>query len=596
MRPIERAASTLCLAGLSACLLAVPGTLEAAEPEARRVLVINSFGNRFAPFDSFAAAMRTEIARKWPGPVEFLEAPLETARFDRPAEDAPFAEYIGALTAHRHIDLVVAIGGPAASFVGQHRESLFTSAKVLVTGLDERVARDVPAAPGLVVVSIRLDPVAIVANMLRVLPETTRLAVVLGDSPLERLWRALLERELAPFANRIAFTWLNTLSLDAMRAAVAGLPPGSAVLYGGLYVDAAGVPHEGGEGLPVLRRATRAPIFGVYENQVGEGIVGGPVVNVEGEGRRSAAVALALLRGEPSGAIRVPPPVPVRNIYDWRELQRLGIAPGRLPPGARILYRPPSVWQAYRLQALIVVGVVVVQAVLIGALLAQRERRRRAEEHVRGLNRRLLTAQEDERKSIARELHDDLSQRVARISIDAAQLERSASPRGDAGAAAGIRGELTRLSEDLHALAYRLHPSTLDDLGLSEALRIECDRVSSFESVAVRLHTPEETPTLARDDALCLFRVAQEGLRNVIRHARATAVDVSLEAADDGVRVTIRDDGIGFDLSKGRGRPSLGLASMRERVELAGGRIDIRAAPGRGTTIEVWAPREGKRA
>jgi signal transduction histidine kinase len=569
--------------------------LSAAEPELRRVLIINSFGNRFAPFDLFTSTMRSEIARGRGGPVEFLEAPLEMARFAEPAEEAAFAGYVRALTADRGLDLVLTVGGPAASFAIRHRESLFASVPILITGLDERLARDLPPAPGQIVVAIRLEPTAILENMQRVLPGTTRVAVVVGDSPLERFWRAELEREFAPFAGPLTFTWLNRLSLDGMRSAVAALPRGSAVFYGGLYVDAAGVPHEGGKGLPALRSATRAPIFGVFESQLGKGIVGGPLVSVEAEGRRSAAVALRLLAGEAPADVRIPPRVPVRDIYDWRELDRWGIEEARLPPGSEIRHRPPSVWEAYRRQALTALAVVAVEAALIAGLLAQRARRRRAEERVRALNRRLITAQEEERKSIARELHDDLSQRLARLSIDASRLGRG-SPGAEPVAAAEIQAELTRLSGDVHALAYRLHPSTLDDLGLTEALRIECERASRLESIPVDLRAPEDGLELSRDGRLCLFRIAQEGLRNVVRHARASSVEVSLENAGGGVRLTIRDDGAGFDSSGGRNGNGLGLASMRERVELIGGKIDIRSAPGRGTTIDVWAPLGAERS
>ena len=213
---------------------------------------------------------------------------------------------------------------------------------------------------------------------------------------------------------------------------------------------------------------------------------------------------------------------------------------------------------------------------------------------MRALNRRLITAQEDERKSIARELHDDLSQRLARLSIDAAQLERHSRSREEAGGAAEMRGELTKISEDVHRLAYQLHPSTLDDLGLTEALRIECDRLASLESLPVRLRAPESVPELSRDAALGLFRIAQEALRNAARHARASAVDLALEVESGGVRLSIRDDGEGFDPLAERARPGLGLASMRERVELIGGRLDIRSVPGRGTTIDAWAPSQAR--
>ncbi len=578
----------------SAALLVLggPHDLAAADTEVRRILLVSTFGNRFAPWDGFTASIRTEIARRWPGPVEFLETPLELARFAQPGEEGPFVDYLRALVRDRQLDLVISVGAPAASFVARNRFSLFESVPVLATGLDVRRLGEMPPSPIQVIVPIHIDPPGIVENILRLLPGTNRVAMVIGNSPLERFWRVQAEREFARFAGRVEFQWLDTLPLEGMRRAVAALPPRSAVFYGTLNVDAAGVPYEEHEGLAAIRAASNSPVFGIFETQLGRGIVGGPLVDIDREARRSAGVALALLRGEPPAEIAIPPVEPFRDLYDWRELHRWSIDERRLPPGSEVRNRPPSLWAAYRRQALTGVAVVAVETLLIAGLLAQRRRRQGAEERVRALNRLLITAQEDERKSIARELHDDLSQRLARLSIDAAQLERHSSSRDEAGTAAEMRGELTKISEDVHRLAYHLHPSTLDDLGLTEALRIECERLESLESLPVRLHAPESVPDLSRDAALGLFRIAQEALRNAARHARASAVDLVLEAESGGVRLSIRDDGEGFDPLAERLRPGLGLASMRERAELLGGRIGIRSAAGRGTTIEVWAPSE----
>ena len=186
--------------------------------------------------------------------------------------------------------------------------------------------------------------------------------------------------------------------------------------------------------------------------------------------------------------------MPERNVYDWRELHRWNIPERRLPPGSEVRFRPPSLWEAYRRRCSRASLSSASQALLIAGLLAQRARRHRAEEQVRALNRRLLTAQEDERKVLARELHDDFSQRLARLSIDAARLEYAAAVPLDGARHAPMREELARLSEDVHALAYQLHPSTLDDLGLTEALKIECDQFSRLESIPVRLDLGEPPP------------------------------------------------------------------------------------------------------
>ena len=217
----------------------------------------------------------------------------------------------------------------------------------------------------------------------------------------------------------------------------------------------------------------------------------------------------------------------------------------------------------------------------------------RTEEELSDLSRRLISAHEDERSRLARELHDDVSQRLAVLAIDAGRLEHAA---GDAGLAAGLRqvGEgLARLSEDVHGLAYRLHPAVLEELGLSEALRASCERLGRRGEPTIRLDLDEVPADLSKDAALCLFRVAQEALGNVIRHAGARAASVSLQVRDDGLRLAIRDDGVGFDPSSPGPRKTLGLASMRERVRLLRGTLDVDAAPGRGTSITVWLPAEG---
>jgi signal transduction histidine kinase len=149
---------------------------------------------------------------------------------------------------------------------------------------------------------------------------------------------------------------------------------------------------------------------------------------------------------------------------------------------------------------------------------------------------------------------------------------------------------LVRVSEDIHALSYRLHPSVLEDLGLAEALKAECDHFSRQESVHTDVRLRSLPAVIPAETALCLFRVAQEALRNVARHAKAHAVSISVRSVDDSLQLAVLDDGVGFDRELQRERPSLGLASMRERVLLLGGDLDIESTPGHGTTILASVP------
>ena len=221
--------------------------------------------------------------------------------------------------------------------------------------------------------------------------------------------------------------------------------------------------------------------------------------------------------------------------------------------------------------------------------------RRRGEEELRSLSRRLIRAQEDERALLARELHDDVTQRLAVMAIEAGRAEMADRGGAQTKALTAIRENLVRLSEDIHALAYQLHPSVLEELGLAEALHAECERRARQGHVAL---TPDLQPVdagvVGKDTALCLYRVAQEALNNVIRHAHASSATVVLRQMDGGLLLAVRDNGAGFDPGGAKPGRSLGLASMRERVRLANGTLDIESAPGRGTAVVAWVPGDGE--
>ena len=186
-----------------------------------------------------------------------------------------------------------------------------------------------------------------------------------------------------------------------------------------------------------------------------------------------------------------------------------------------------------------------------------------------------------------------MTQRLAVLAIEASRAEMAASGLATGAVMKAVREGLIRLSEDIHSLAYQLHPSVLYELGLVEALRAECERRSRRSGVAVSHDLGNGARTIDRDIALCLYRVAQEALGNVVRHANAGTAEITLRQVDRGLQLAIRDNGIGFVPGAPKGRPSLGLANMRERLRLVNGTLDIDSAPGQGTVVLAWVPLEG---
>jgi two-component system NarL family sensor kinase len=219
---------------------------------------------------------------------------------------------------------------------------------------------------------------------------------------------------------------------------------------------------------------------------------------------------------------------------------------------------------------------------------------KQAEEGIRDLAAQLLNAQEEERRWVARELHDDVTQRLAGLAIGVGALVRHVPPqmaplRQKLNA---VQEQIVALSSGVHRLSRQLHSSILDDFGVVDAIAVECERCAEHGGIPVTFRPQDVPVTFPSPVALCLYRVTQEGLHNLAKHAKATEAEVSLVGEHNGVKLTIRDNGIGFDPSQAKG--GLGLASMRERVRLINGRVAIMTHPGCGTVIEVWAPVAGR--
>jgi len=220
---------------------------------------------------------------------------------------------------------------------------------------------------------------------------------------------------------------------------------------------------------------------------------------------------------------------------------------------------------------------------------------RKSEAELQKLAGDLLAAQEAERRSLARDLHDDLTQRLAALSMDIVSIEaqRDPSPESIRDQLEELRTKLAELTSDVHGVARHLHPSVIDDLGLVKALRSECNDFSRREGIEVRFMHRRVPRTLSKDLSLSLYRIAQEGLRNVAKHSTSSDATVELAAVNGEINLAIRDEGIGFAAADVQGK-GLGLVSMRERARLNGGVVAVDSEPGKGTSILIRVPLQGQ--
>lgn len=224
--------------------------------------------------------------------------------------------------------------------------------------------------------------------------------------------------------------------------------------------------------------------------------------------------------------------------------------------------------------------------------------RLRSEQQLHSLTSQLMTAQEEERRRIARELHDDINQRLALLAIDMGNLESVPTAMTDQArqTVLSLAQQLATISDDVRRMAYQFHSSILDDLGLPAALTHMADEWSASTGIKTVVVQEEIADPLPRAIASCLYRIAQESLANVMKHAKASRVELELTCDGQEITLSIHDSGVGFDLEEVQAHHlGLGLVNMRERVRSVQGRLDIQSEPGRGTHITAQIPLPGAR-
>jgi PAS domain S-box-containing protein len=678
---------------------------------------LHSFEREFTPFDTFAANFRKDLSEKSPRPIDFIEVSLQPARLGGSLQEKPIADYLFSVFGEYHLDLVVTIGGPAAVFAQKYRQKLFRGTPLLLAAVDQRFLETGAFTAKDAAIAVRIDGTLIVENITRILPQTTTVFVVIGTSEFEQYWRDELERQFQRFNGRLRFVWSNEFSFDDTLTLAAALPPHSAIFYVLLSLDANDVPITEERALGELHAVANAPIFGFHSTQVGRGVVGGPVMDIEALSGHATTAALRILRGESPDTIKTATQVPGPAIFDGRELRRWSIAEDRLPPGSRVEFREPTTWERYKWPIVGSASLVLAEALLILALLTNQIKRRRAERSLReseerfrlltdaapmmvwmadsnnkciqanrawydfigrlgpdlgllwiesvhpddmqlcrdtylgafnqhepfqmeyrvrrydgeyrwilvtgvprftvdgsfvgyigsaidvtehmlaeaalsGLSRKLMEAHEEERTRIARELHDDIGQRLVGMTM---QLHNFGQVLPNDAADLRIRvrdlcGQAIDLERDLQAISHQLHSSKLEHLGLAAAAEAFCRELSEQRTVRIDFTHHGVSEDLSKEIALSLFRVLQEALNNAVKHSGTQHFLVTLAGGRHAIQLEVTDYGVGFDPEAAMRSRGLGLISMKERLSLVDGEVVFESQLGVGTRVRARVP------
>jgi signal transduction histidine kinase len=226
------------------------------------------------------------------------------------------------------------------------------------------------------------------------------------------------------------------------------------------------------------------------------------------------------------------------------------------------------------------------------AIIRDISERVRTEKEIKALSARLLNAQEEERSRLARELHDDISQQIAALSIGMSNLRKQipAEQTEARERSKRIQQNMAQVSESIRRLSHELHPAVLEHSGLGAALREYCSEFGLLTHIQVSCKTDGSFCNVAADVALCVFRVTQEALQNVAKHARVAQAEVELTRADGEICLTVSDRGTGMALDRTGMPAGLGLVSIKERTRLVNGTFQIRSQPNQGTTLSLKIP------
>lgn len=555
-----------------------------AGAETRHVLVLSSGERPFAPQSGFADALVRDLIRLSREPIQFVEVSVQAARASDEEPDVSIARRIQSAFAADNPDLVVTVGGPAATFAQRFRRDIFPGTPMLISGVDRRFVENGTFTDNETTVATDHDPARMIEEILRLLPDTRSVMVIIGASRVEQFWLQQMQREFRRFGDRVQFSWTNQLSFAAIKERSRTMPAHSAIFFALLSMDGKGEPQVDGDTIRSIHAVANAPIFGLFG--MGDGIVGGPIRSIDELSRTTAQVALRVLAGESPGRIKTPVERSSQPTYDARELQRWNIDDRLLPPASVVLFRNPTLWERHP-------GAITAGALLAGIPAAamvlfvsvKKQRRARAREELSSLSRHLIQQHERERAALARTLHEDVGQRMAALTLRLHSLKGAAHDAE----VADIREKLSSLVDDV-AAASDLVYGQLELLGLAAVARRWCADLSKRYDVAIDFEDHDVPRHLPFDTALALFRVLQEATINAAVHSRVREVWVTVRGTASEVRLRVLDRGVGFDAQRTVPGVGVGLVAIRERLKLVNGDSAIVSRPGDGTRVEAWVP------
>lgn len=583
------------------CFHLLPLALSAAENPFRTVLVLHSYHRGYKWTDDQNAGIEA-VLRGGVGTNQIYVEYMDTGRIHY---DKAFRDLYSVLRTKYHdskFDVICTTDTEALHFMLRYRDKLFPGTPVVFSGINYEGEPDLRNAKNFTGVSVEADVKANIELILKLHPKT-RTVVFINERTTKgsHLHKEFLNVILL-FEKSLGFILLEDVDTKEVFRTIGSLPAESVIFYGIFGRDKVGRVFDYDEIMTLFSRNTKAPIYSPWDFNLGQGVMGGVMTTGYSQGEGAGKRALQLLRGARIGNMPLAVKPQRQYMFDHNQLKKFDIERNHLPQGSIIINFPETFYEKYRKYIITVVAVIAGLLIVISLLLLNIRFRRRTEKELktsrqklRAFAWRLAEVEDKERKGLSRELHDQVGQNLTILGVNLNVLRSLIAEDASELMRSRINDSLAivrQTTQRIRNVMGNLRSPVLDDYGLAAAIEHYGKQWGDRTGIVVQVRGPDSGPRLDPHRENALFRIVQEALTNVVKHANATEVVVTVRHAGNTFHLSVEDNGVGFDefrLAEMDTR-GWGMATMRERALAVGGSFRVRSSPGLGTHVLVELP------
>ncbi|MBP6940588.1 MAG: hypothetical protein KBB65_02345 [Syntrophorhabdaceae bacterium] len=500
-------------------------------------------------------------------------------------------------------DAIMVTDNNAFDFIRKYRDDLFPGAPVVFCGVNYFEESYIKGQKFITGINEENDLKACIEMMLKLHPKTKQIVFINEWTTTGQGVHKAFLKIMPQFQGVVQFSLLEDVNIEELLDHLASLSEGSLVLYTAFSRDKSGKLFDYDEIISLIASHCKIPIYTTNEFNLGLGVVGGLVVHGYDQGEAAAKMTLRILQGEKPEDIPVIMTSPKRNVFDYAQMKRFGISRAHLPKNSLIVNLPQTFYFKYKKWVDGIIIVLVVLLSIISVLLININKRKKTEkalkvsrEQLRTLGWRLAETEETQRKALSRELHDQIGQNLTILGVNL-NILRSLVPKNTTELVhSRINDSLLlvkQTAERVRSLMNNLRSPVIDDYGLVAAIDLYGKQFSSRTGIDTMVRVSDANPHFTPNIENVIFRIVQESLTNVVKHAQATQVVINVSVSADRLLLSIEDNGIGYDMTQITNRnkeQGWGLITMKERARAVGGSCRIQSRPGMGTHIIVEVP------